>query len=74
MNAAKIVGVVLIAAGVLALAYHSFSYTKDSHDAKIGPVELSLKNKETVEIPTWAGVAAIVAGAAFLLAGGSRKN
>jgi hypothetical protein len=73
MNAGKIVGIVLIAAGALALIYHGFSYTKESHDAKIGPLELSVKNKETVDIPTWAGVAGIVVGAALLLAG-NRKN
>jgi uncharacterized membrane protein len=66
-------GIVLIVGGVLGLVYHSFSYTKESHDAKIGPLELSVKNKETVDVPTWAGVAAIVAGAALLLVG-NRKN
>ena len=73
MNAGKIAGLVLIAAGVFALVYHGFSYTHDSHDAKIGPLELSVRNREWVDIPTWAGVAAVVAGAALLLVG-SRKN
>jgi hypothetical protein len=73
MSAGKMAGIVLIVGGVLALVYHSFSYTKESHDAKIGPLELSVKNKETVDVPTWAGVAAIVAGAALLLVG-NRKN
>jgi len=73
MSAGKIAGILLIAAGALALVYHGFSYTKESHDAKIGPLELSVRNKETIDIPTWAGVGAIVAGAALLLTGG-RKN
>jgi hypothetical protein len=73
MSAGKIAGILLIAAGALALVYHGFSYTKESHDAKIGPLELSVRNKETIDIPTWAGVGAIVAGAALLLVG-SRKN
>lgn len=73
MSAARMVGIVLIAAGVLALVYHGFSYTKESHEAKIGPLELSVRNKETVDVPTWAGVAAVIAGAACLLMGG-RKN
>jgi hypothetical protein len=73
MGAAKIAGIVLIAAGVFVLMYHGFSYTRDSHEAKIGPLELSIKNKENVDIPSWAGVGAIVAGAAMLLVGG-RKN
>ena len=66
MNAIKVFGIVLIVAGVLGLAYGSFSYTKDTQQAKLGPIELSVRNKETVNIPVWAGVGAIVAGA-FLL-------
>jgi uncharacterized membrane protein HdeD (DUF308 family) len=69
MSAGRIAGVLLIAAGVLALVYHGVSYTRESHEAKIGPLELSVKNKETIDIPTWVGVAAIVAGAACLLVG-----
>ena len=67
MNAVKLLAIVLIVAGVLGLAYGSFTYTKDTHQAKIGPIELSIKDKETVNIPVWAGVAAIVAGAFLLL-------
>ena len=66
MNAIKVFGIVLIVAGVLGLAYGSFSYTKDTQQAKLGPIELSVRNKETVNIPVWAGVGAIVAGV-FLL-------
>ena len=67
MNAVKMLAIVLIVAGVLGLAYGSFTYTKDTHQAKIGPIELSIKDKETVNIPVWAGVVAIVAGAFLLL-------
>ena len=67
MNAVKMLAIVLIVAGVLGLAYGSFTFTKDTHQAKIGPIELSIKDKETVNIPVWAGVAAIVAGAFLLL-------
>jgi uncharacterized membrane protein len=67
MNAAKIVGIVLIVAGVLGLAFGSFSFTKETHEAKIGPLELQVKDKETVNIPVWAGVGAIVIGAVLLL-------
>ena len=62
MNPVKIIGVILIVAGILGLAYGSFSYTKETHDAKIGPLEFQLKQKETVNIPVWAGVGAIVIG------------
>jgi hypothetical protein len=72
MNAVKMAAVVLIAAGVLGLVYGGFSYTKDTHEAKLGPLELSVKEKETVNVPVWAGVGAIVIGGALLLAGGKK--
>ena len=67
MNAITIIGVVLIVAGVLGLVYGSFSYTKETHKAKIGPLEFQVKEKETVNVPIWAGVGAIVAGTVLLL-------
>ncbi|MGH8059215.1 MAG: hypothetical protein ACREOH_18595 [Candidatus Entotheonellia bacterium] len=67
MNAVKIVGIVLIVAGILGLVYGSFSFTKETHEAKIGPLELQVKEKETVNVPVWAGVGAIVIGAGLLL-------
>ncbi|MBC7682562.1 MAG: hypothetical protein H7172_09530 [Ferruginibacter sp.] len=73
MNALKLVAVTFIAAGVLALVYGSFSYTKDTTAVKIGPLELSVKEKETVNVPVWAGVGAIVVGG-LLLAFGSKKG
>lgn len=57
----------LIVAGVLGLEYGSFSYTKDTLDAKLGPIELSVKDKLTVNVPVWAGVGAIVIGGVLLL-------
>jgi hypothetical protein len=74
MNSTKIIAIVLILAGALGLAYGKFTYTKETHDAKIGPVELSVKDKETVNIPMWAGIGAIVVGAGLLLAGGRRRT
>jgi uncharacterized membrane protein YidH (DUF202 family) len=67
MSAVKIVGMVLIIAGVLALVYGGFSFTKETHQAKLGPLELQVKEKETVNIPVWAGVGAIAVGAVLLL-------
>ena len=66
MNSAKMFAIVLIIAGVLGLAYGSFSYTKETHSAKIGPIELSVKDKETINFPVWVSVGAIAAGM-FLL-------
>lgn len=72
MNPTKIVAIVLIVAGALGLLYGGFSYTKDTTALKVGPLELSVKEKKTVNVPMWAGIAAIVVGGA-LLAFGSRK-
>jgi hypothetical protein len=72
MGAVKAVAIVLIVAGVLALMYGGFTYTKETHDLKIGPIEMSIKDKETINIPVWAGVGAIVVGG-LLLVFGSRK-
>jgi TRAP-type C4-dicarboxylate transport system permease small subunit len=63
MSAIKILAMVLIVAGILGLVYGGFTYTKESHDLKLGKLELSVKDKETVNIPVWAGAGAIVAGA-----------
>lgn len=67
MNPVKIAAIVLIVAGILGLAYGSFSYTKETHEAKLGPIELSVKEKQTVNVPVWAGVGAIVIGGVILL-------
>src|SRR5690349_9981726 len=72
MSSTKIIAIVLILAGVLGLAYGKFSYTKETHEAKVGPIEMSVKDKETVNVPVWAGIGAIVIGAGLLLAGGRR--
>jgi hypothetical protein len=72
MNGIKMVGVVLLVAGVLALVYGSFSYTKDTTAVKLGPLELSVKEKETVNVPMWAGVSSIVVGGLLLAFGGKR--
>jgi uncharacterized membrane protein len=66
MNAVRIVAIVLIIVGALGLAYGSFSYTRETQEAKIGPIELTVQDRQTVNIPAWAGVAAIVAGALLL--------
>jgi hypothetical protein len=67
MSAIKILAIALIAAGILGLVYGSFSYTKETHETKLGSFELSVKDKETVNVPVWAGVGAIVVGGLLFL-------
>lgn len=67
MGLNKIVAIVLIIGGVLGLVYGGFSYTKETQEAKIGPIQLSVNETKTVNVPVWAGVAAIVAGGGLML-------
>lgn len=69
MNAMKMVGLVLIVAGFLGLIYGGFTYTKDTHEAKIGPLTLSVVEKDSVNIPIWAGVGGILIGGLLLVFG-----
>jgi hypothetical protein len=73
VNAARLVGVLLIVAGLVGLIYQQFSFTRETAQAKIGPLELSLKEKETVNVPLWASLGAIGVGVVLLVAGGRRK-
>jgi len=67
MSAIKIMALLLIIAGLLGLVYGSFSYTQETQEAKLGPFELTVKDKKTVNVPVWAGVAAVVVGGGLLL-------
>jgi uncharacterized membrane protein YidH (DUF202 family) len=67
VSALKIVAILLIVAGVAGLVYGKFSYTKATHEVNLGPIDLAVKEKRTVNIPMWAGIAAIVAGAVLLV-------
>jgi len=72
MTTRRILGIVLIGAGILALVYGGFSYTRETHEAKVGPFELSVTDKETIHVPIWAGVGSIVVGGLLLLVPRSR--
>ena len=72
MNPTRLLGIVLVVAGLLGLAYGGFSYTKDTTALKVGPVELSVKQRETVNVPMWAGIGAVAVGVVLLLVGGRK--
>ena len=69
----KLIGIILIVAGGLGLLYGGFSFTKETHKASLGPIALSVQEKETVNIPMWASVIAIAVGAVVVVAG-ARKG
>jgi hypothetical protein len=73
MSAAKIIGVLLIAAGVMGLLYGGFSYTKESHTAKLGPLAITVQDRETVVVPVVASVGSILLGV-FLIVGIGRTK
>ncbi|MGR8939958.1 MAG: hypothetical protein ACU83V_11945 [Gammaproteobacteria bacterium] len=72
MSTVKIVASVLIIAGLLGLIYGRFSYTRETQEAKFGPFELTVKDTQTVNVPIWTGVAAIVVGGGLLLFAGKK--
>jgi hypothetical protein len=73
MNSLKIAAIVLIVAGVLGLVYGGFSYTRETHDAKLGPIEISVQDRERVNVPVWAGAGAIAIGVGLLLFGSKAR-
>lgn len=73
MLSIRMLGIALIVAGVLGLAYGGFSYTKDTTAVKLGPLELSVQEKQQVNIPIWAGIAAIVVGGVLVGLGGKQR-
>ena len=73
MNAVKMAAIGLIVAGVLGLAYGSFTYTKETHETRLGPFKFSVRDRETVNVPVWAGVAAILIGGGLLVFGGKKS-
>ena len=69
MDAQRLAAIVLIVAGALGLAYGGFSYTRETHEADLGPLHMSVAEKKRVNVPVWAGAGAIVAGGLLLVVG-----
>ena len=72
MNPTRLIGIILIAAGCLGLAYGGFSYTKESTAMKLGSMELKVQEKKTVSVPLIVSAGAIAIGI-FLLVAVGRK-
>ena len=73
MTPIKNVGIALIVAGFLAVGYGGFTYTRQTHEANIGPLTLSVVDKETINIPIWVGLAGIVLGGLHRVLGNNRS-
>ena len=69
MDVKKILGIILLAVGIVMLAIRTFSYTKETHDADLGPIKFSVKEKESVQLPVWLGVGLALVGGALLVVG-----
>jgi hypothetical protein len=72
MSTLRIMAIVLIVAGIVALMYGKLSYTKETHDIKLGPLEMSIAEKQTVNVPVWAGILALVGGGVLLIYGSKK--
>jgi uncharacterized membrane protein YidH (DUF202 family) len=72
MSALKVLGIVLIVGGILGLVYGGFSYTKETHSAQVGPITLSVSDKERINVPLWVGIGAVVVGGLILVFGGRK--
>jgi uncharacterized membrane protein YdcZ (DUF606 family) len=67
MDGTKILGILLIVGGLAGLLYGNFSYTKETHEAQFGDFKFTFAEKKEVNIPTWAGLAAVAAGVVLLV-------
>ena len=69
----KIVGLILIVLGVVALAYGGISYTRREKVLDIGPIEATAETRETIPLPPLLGALSLVGGVALLIAGSRRR-
>jgi hypothetical protein len=67
MSGTKILGIILLVAGLLGLVYGHIEYTKETHEGQIGPFKFSIAEKESKVIPSWASLAVIVVGVVLLV-------
>ena len=70
----KIIGIVLIIAGILMLVFKGFNFTTEKKVVDIGPVEINKKENHTVSWPYYVGGICVVAGAVMAIAGTKKKG
>jgi hypothetical protein len=69
MNAARITGIILIVLGLAGFFTGGFSFTKDTTKAEIGPFKFQVQEKESVNVPQWLSIGAVVLGGIVLVMG-----
>ena len=67
MSTVKILGTVLLVGGLLGLFYGGFSYMTQTHRADVGPLHLAVNERQTVNVPLWASLAAVAGGVLLLV-------
>jgi hypothetical protein len=65
----KMIAIGLLAAGILALVYGGFTYTKQTHEAKVGPLQINITEDKHLNVPIWAGLGLVIVGAGVFVVG-----
>ena len=73
MKPVTIVGIILIALGVVALAYQGITYTTREKVLELGPLKAEVEKEKTVPLPPILGVVAIAGGVVLIIVGASRS-
>lgn len=69
MTAMRLIGAILLVLGLAGLLTGGFSFTKETTQAKLGALELTVKEKESVNVPQWLSLGAMLIGGVVLVLG-----
>lgn len=67
MKPLNFIGLLLLIVGLLTMIYGGISYTRKTHEAKLGALTISIQEKQTVYIPIWVGLISMIAGGTVLM-------
>jgi drug/metabolite transporter (DMT)-like permease len=70
----KTIGIVLVIAGVIALVYGGFAYSRDRKVLDLGPLEITTTENRSFPIPAAVGAAVLVAGFVLVISGNRRSR
>jgi len=72
-NPVRIIGILLIVLGLVALAYQGITYTKSEKVLEVGPITATKETKKTIPLPPVLGGVALLGGIVLLVASSSRR-